>query len=207
MAKVEIIDMERNVLSEKSLDDSVFGLETRPDLLHSVVIAQLAKRRSGTASTKTRSEIRGGGRKPWRQKGTGRARVGTLSSPILRGGGVTFGPKPRDYEKKVNKKVQRAALKNALSMKVQEGNLLVVDSISLDTPKTKDFLAKMENLGVREALLIDTEPSSNLVLGSRNLREFKTLPQKVLNVYDLLRYETLVITEGALEIIEKRLGE
>jgi large subunit ribosomal protein L4 len=207
MAKVEIIDMERNVLSEKSLDDSVFGLETRPDLLQSVVIAQLAKRRSGTASTKTRSEVRGGGRKPWRQKGTGRARVGTLSSPILRGGGVTFGPKPRDYEKKVNKKVQRAALKNALSMKVQEGNLLVVDSISLDTPKTKDFLAKMEKLGVREALLIDTEPSNNLVLGSRNLRQYKILPQKVLNVYDLLCYETLVITEGALEIIEKRLGK
>jgi len=206
MATIEIMDLEKNVKSEKTIDDAIFGLETRGDILHTVVVAQLASRRKGTSSTKTRSEVAGGGRKPWRQKGTGRARAGTLSSPIFRSGGIVFGPKPRDYNIKVNKKVRKSALKNALSLKFREGNLIILDALDIDAPKTKEFLKLMGSLDILEALFVDVEPALNIILGARNLKGCKVMSEKALNVYDILRFEHLVMTLKALEQIEERLA-
>lgn len=206
MPMVEIFDIDKKVVEERELSESVFGVDVKPHLLHTVVVAQLADRRSGTASTKTRSEASGGGRKPWRQKGSGRARAGTIRSPLWRGGGIVFGPKPRDYSQKVNKKVRRSALKTALSLKLKDGNLLVLDKISLDAPKTKEFLKFAGIFDLSSALIVDVEPSDNLRLGARNLPDFKVLPQKALNVYDILRYEKLVVTRNTIEKIEEGLG-
>ncbi|RMG61116.1 MAG: 50S ribosomal protein L4 [Deltaproteobacteria bacterium] len=207
MAKIEIIDKGKNVVEEREVSPAIFQQEVKPHLLHTVVVAQLAARRRGTASTKTRSEVSGGGRKPWRQKGTGRARAGSIRSPLWRGGGIVFGPKPRDYSIKVNKKVRRKALQNALAMKFQEGNLIVLDSIDLPSHRTKDFLAFAESVGITDALIVDVEPSRELLLGSRNVQSVKVLPQKALNVYDIMCYEQLVLTKAALEKIEEVLGQ
>ncbi len=206
MGKIQILDSSKNVVAEKEVNPQIFDQEIKPHLLHTVVVAQLAARRRGTASTKTRSEVSGGGRKPWRQKGTGRARAGSIRSPLWKGGGVVFGPRPRDYSVKVNKKVKRKALQNVLAMKFQEGNLIVIDKIELESHKTKEFLRFAESLGINDALIVDVEPSKELVLGARNLKNFKVLPQKGLNVYDVMCYEKLVLTRGALEKIEEVLG-
>lgn len=207
MAKLEIYDGERKVIEERELNEAVFEAETKPHLFHTVVVAQLAKRRSGTASTKTRSEVAGGGRKPWRQKGTGRARVGTASSPLWRGGGVIFGPSPRDFSKKVNKKVTREALRSALSLKLKEGDLIGVEKIEIPAPKTKEFLKFAETFELKSALIVDVKPSDNLRLGARNLSGYKVLPEKALNVLDLLSFDKLVITKEALTQIEEGLGK
>lgn len=205
MAKIDILNREREKVGERELSDEVFCQEPKPHLLHSVVVGQLAGRRSGSSSTKTRSEVAGGGRKPFRQKGTGRARIGTMSSPILRGGGVVFGPKPRSYNVKINKKAKKVALRNALSLKFAEGDIIAVDQIDLSAPKTKDFVAFVDALEAKSGLIIDVEPTQNLMLASRNHPKFKVLPVKGLNVYDLLLFETIIISSAALEKIEEGL--
>ena len=207
MATLELFDRKRQVKETVELPDAVFGDEVKGPLLHHVVIAQLASRRAGTADTKTRSDVSGGGKKPYRQKGTGRARMGTIRSPLLRGGGTVFGPHPRDYERKVNRKATRAALRSALSAKVRENKLILVDDLSLSAPKTKEFLEVAEALGLSEALLVTDGTDRNLALGLRNLRSFKSLPVSALNVYDILSYDQLVLTRPALDKITEVLGK
>ncbi len=207
MPKIEIFNADRKVVGEKELNDSVFGVDPKPHLLHTVAVAQMAGQRSGNAKTKSRHEVSGGGRKPWRQKGSGRARAGTIRSPLWRGGGIAFGPKPRDFSQKVNKKVRKSALRTALSLKVKEGNLVLLDEILIESPKTKEFLKFAQLHELKSALIVDVEPSVNLRLGARNLREFKVLPQKALNVLDILRFEKLVITGNAIGMIEEGLGK
>lgn len=207
MPRIEILNSEKKVVDERVLSDTVFGAKEKPHLLHTVVVAQMAKRRSGTASTKTRREVSGGGRKPWRQKGSGRARAGTIRSPLWIGGGITFGPKPRDFSRKVNKKVKKSALRSALSQKLKEGNMIVLDTIDIAVPKTKEFLKFARLFNLSSALIVDLEPPENIRLGARNVKHFKVLPEKALNVYDILNYEKLVMTGKALEKIEEDLGK
>lgn len=206
MATVDLVDMERRVMETIELPESVFGAEVKTHLLHHAVVAQLASRRSGTASTKTRTDVSGGGKKPYKQKGTGRARMGSTRSPLLRGGGTVFGPHPRSYEIKVNRKAMKAALRSALSTKAQESKLILVDALELQAPRTKDFLKVAGALGIENALLVVDTPSENLSLGIRNLRSFKALPACAINVYDILSYDRLVITKPALAIITEVLG-
>lgn len=207
MATIEIFDKERNTAGSAELPDGVFGVEVKPHLLHHVVIAQLAGRRAGTHQTKTRHEVSGGGKKPFRQKGTGRARMGTTRSPLIAGGGTVFGPHPRKYDMKVNRKEMKAALRGALTSKAKGNQIVLVDDLSLSTPKTKEFLKVASALGLTSALLVIDGGSENLILGSRNLREFKTLPVAGLNVYDILSYDQLVLTRTALEKINEVLGK
>jgi large subunit ribosomal protein L4 len=167
---------------------------------------QLAKRRAGTASTKGRSEVRGGGRKPWRQKGTGRARAGSTRSPLWRGGGVVFGPKPRSYAYKVPKKVRRLALKMALSSKLANGQLLILDQYPYTAPKTKDFVKVLENLAINKVLFVTAGDDEILTLSSRNVPYVQVMPTEGLNVYDILRYDYLVVLQPALSRIEARLA-
>jgi large subunit ribosomal protein L4 len=206
MATLDMVDKERQVKETVELPEAVFGAEVKPHLLHHVVVAALAGRRAGTAATKTRSDVSGGGKKPLRQKGTGRARMGSSRSPLLRGGGTVFGPHPRGYEMKVNRKVMKAALRSALSAKAQENKLLLVDNLDLSAPKTREFLKVAGALGLSEALLVVEGSPANLALGIRNLRSFKALPVSALNVYDVLSYDQLVLTRSALEKITEVLG-
>src|SRR5512146_909117 len=199
MATLDLVDKERQVKGTVELPEAVFGAEVKPHLLHHVVVAALAARREGTADTKTRKDVAGGGKKPFKQKGTGRARMGSSRSPLLRGGGTVFGPHPRGYEIKVNRKVMRAALRSALSVTATEHKLLLVDDLDLSAPKTKEFLKVAGALGLSEALLVVDGSPANLRLGIRNLRSFKALPVSALNVYDVLSYDQLVITRPALE--------
>jgi len=207
MATMEIVDKERKAAGTAELPDAVFGVEVKPHLLQHVVVAQLSGRRAGTHDTKTRKDVSGGGKKPFRQKGTGRARMGTSRSPLLRGGGTVFGPHPRSYEIKVNRKEMRAALLGALSSKAQENQILLVEDLSLPAPKTKEFLKVASALGLTNALLVVDGAPENLALGMRNLRGFKTLPVEALNVYDVLSYDQLVLTKSALEKITEVLGK
>lgn len=207
MATVELYDMERRVKDTVELPEAVFGAEVKPHLLHHVVVAQLAARRAGTASTKTRRDVSGGGKKPYRQKGTGRARMGSSRSPLLRGGGVIFGPHPRSYEVKVNRKEMKAALRCALSAKAGENKLVLVDELELAAPRTKEFLELARKLGLSEALLVTEGKRANLDLGIRNLGSFKTLSVEALNVYDILSYDQLVLTRPAFEKISEVLGK
>ena len=207
MATIEIFDKERNTAGSAELPDNVFGVEVKPHLLHHVVIAQLAGRRAGTHQTKTRRDVSGGGKKPFRQKGTGRARMGTTRSPLLAGGGTVFGPHPRKYDIKVNRKEMKAALRGALSSKAKENQIVLVDDLSLPAPKTKEFLKVASALGLTSALLVFDGGDENIILGSRNLKEFKTLPVAGLNVYDILLYDQLVLTRAALEKINEVLGK
>lgn len=207
MATVEIFDKERKAAGSAELPDSVFGVEVKPHLLHHVVIAQLAGRRAGTHDTKTRSDVSGGGKKPYRQKGTGQARRGTSRSPLMPGGGTVFGPHPRKYDIKVNRKEMKAALRGALTSKAQENRIVLVDDLSLPAPKTKEFLKVASALGLTSALLVVDVAPENLALGMRNLKAFKTLPVAGLNVYDVLSYEQLVLTRTALEKITEVLGK
>ncbi|GAB4367347.1 MAG: 50S ribosomal protein L4 [Deltaproteobacteria bacterium] len=206
MATVELWDKERRVKGTVELPEAVFGAEVKPHLVHHVVVAQRAARRSGTASTKTRGEVSGSGKKPFRQKGTGRARMGNVRSPLLRGGGTIFGPHPRSFGKKVNRKERKAALRGALSAKAGEGKLILVEDLELAAPRTKEFLALAEKLGLSEALLVTEVRSESLDRGTRNLSAFKTLPVEGLNVYDILSFDQLVVTQPALEKIGEVLG-
>jgi large subunit ribosomal protein L4 len=185
--------------------ESIFGAPIRPHLLHQMVIMQLNNRRSGTASTKTRGLVRGSGRKPWRQKGTGRARVGSVRSPIWTGGGTVFGPQPKDYSYRLPKKARREALLAALSLRRRDEKIVVVDRLELAEAKTKLMREVLENLGVKSALIVIPEPDEKVVRSTRNLSSVKVLCAEGLNVYDILRYEHLVLTEQALSVIEERL--
>jgi len=205
MPVVDIKDIANSKVGETQLADDVFGVEVKPHLIHEVVKMQLAQRRRGTASTKGRSEVRGGGRKPWRQKGTGRARAGTIRSPLWRGGGIVFGPLPRDYRYKVPKKVRKQALKSALSQKLVENKLIIVVSISLYRIKTKTFLSIMGNLRINDALIIDQD-NLNLRLSAHNVPKIKVLQPDGLNTYDILLYDYLVLTAPAVKKIEERLS-
>ena len=205
MPVVDIIDVKNNKVGEAQLAEEVFGVEIKPYLISEVVKMQLANRRRGTACTKNRSAVRGGGRKPWRQKGTGRARAGTIRSPLWRGGGTVFGPLPRDYSYKVPKKVRKNALKSALSQKLKENKLIIVDSISLESIKTKNFVSLMKNLQVNSALIIDQD-NLNLKLSARNVPKFKVLNPEGLNVYDILLHDYLILTQSSVGEIERRLS-
>ena len=207
MATVKLFDKERQVKETVELPESVFGAVVKTHLLHQVVVAQRNASRSGTASTKTRKDVAGGGRKPYRQKGTGRSRMGTSSSPLLRGGGTVFGPHPRSYQQKVNRKTMKAALRCALSARAREDRILLVDDLDLPGPRTKEFLKLAGKLGLSHALLVTEEPDKVLHLGIRNLPSFKALSVSALNVYDILLYEQLVLTRPAFEKIVEVLGE
>lgn len=202
---LDVVDMENQKVGQVSLDDAVFGAPVKPHLVHEVVVMQLKNRRQGTASTKRRSEVSGGGRKPWRQKGTGRARQGSIRAPQWRHGGIVFGPKPRDYSYLVPKPVRRAALCSALSAKVQEGNVIVLDRLTLERISTKAFRRILGALGTddKKTLVILPGKEETISLSARNLPNVKILPVKGLNVYDVLLHEKLVVTRESLPLIQE----
>ncbi len=206
MPTVTIYNQNREKLGELSLSDAVFGAEVREHLFYALVRYQLAKRRQGTHSTKTRSEVAGGGKKPWKQKGTGRARQGTIRAPQWRGGGVVFGPKPRDYGFKLNKKVRATALCGALSRRVQESALVVLDDLKLPSIKTKQVVELMSRFELGEALVVISGQDDVLARSARNLQNVTVLPVEGLNVYDVLNHKHLVMTRGAIEAVTARLG-
>lgn len=204
MATVNVYDMSGNVVEELQLDDKVFGIEVNETALHTVVVAQLANARQGTQSTKTRAEVRGGGRKPWRQKGTGRARHGSIRSPIWTGGGVVFAPKPRDFRLSVTKKVRRLALKSALTSKVKDQKILVLDKLELEDIKTKRMVEILKNLKAEATCLIVLHESDRKVIKSTgNIQGVKTSLVNNLNVYDILKYEHFIITKDAVKKVEE----
>ncbi len=207
MATVAVVNHKNERVGEVELPENIFNVPVKVGLLHEVVRWQMARWRAGTACTKTRGEVRGGGRKPWRQKGTGRARQGSIRAPHWVGGGVVFGPKPRDYEFKLNKKQRRLALKMALSARAQEGKLLVVDDFGLDQIKTKKFVEFLKNLGVDDALVVVPERDEVVEKSARNLPTVKVLAVEGLNVYDILDYEYLIVKREALPKIEERLSK
>ncbi len=188
------------------LKDEIFGVEPRPHLLHQVVAMQLNNRRAGTASTKTKGLVRGGGKKPWRQKGTGRARAGSIRSPLWVGGGTIFGPQPRDYSYRLPRKARREALLSALSLKNRDGRIIVLDKLELAEGKTKLMRKMLEDLQVKNALIVIPQSDEKVERSARNLPTIKVLRAEGLNVYDLLRYEHLILTEGALRLLEQRLA-
>ena len=204
MSTVDIYNTTKEKVGEIGLNENVFDLDVKEHVLHDVVRMQRAAKRAGTACTKTRTEVRGGGAKPWRQKGTGRARAGTRRSPIWRGGGVTFGPKPRDYSFKVNKKVRKQALAMAMSARLQEGNLLVLDDFTMEAIKTKDFVGVMNTLEIDNGLIVVDGANDNLDKSSRNVNGFKVLPAEGVNVYDILLHKKLVLVQPVIESLEKR---
>ena len=204
---IDVCDYQGQVVRQAELPESVFGVEVRDHLLHEAVQYQLARRRQGTAHTKNRSAVRGGGRKPWRQKGTGRARAGSRRSPLWRGGGTVFGPMPRSYAYSMPKKKRRAALCGALSMKVQDNSFRVIERFDVAEPKTRDVLRLIRNFtDEAKVLLLVGESDQALHLSARNIREVKVLPVPGLNVYDLLHYTTVICAEEALGKIAGRLG-
>ena len=203
MANVSVLNMEGKEVGTIELNDAVFGVEVNEHLLHLAVVAQLANKRQGTQKAKTRSEVSGGGRKPWRQKGTGHARQGSTRAPQWTGGGVVFAPTPRDYTIRLNKKEKRAALKSALTSRVQNNQFVVVDELKFDEIKTKNFKAVMNNLKVSKALVILNENDQNTVLSARNIPEVKTALVNTINVYDILKYNTVVATKAAVASIEE----
>lgn len=207
MPKVALYNMQGQQVGEIDLDDAVFGGEVNEAVLHEAVVMQLAGRRRGTASTLTRSEVRGSGRKPWRQKGTGRARAGSVRSPLWRGGGITFGPKPRDYSYRLPQKVRRLALRSALASKVSEGNIIVLDELRLEAPKTKSMVDILNALSARnKALIVTAGENKNVQLSARNIPGISFLTSTRLNVYDLLAHEKLVITRDAVARIQEVLA-
>ena len=203
MAKVSVYNIEGSQVGEIELNDSVFGVEVNEHLVHMAVVAHLAAKRQGTQSAKTRSEVSGGGKKPWRQKGTGHARQGSTRSPQWTGGGVVFAPKPRKYEIKLNKKERRLALKSALTSRVAENKIVVLDALNFDEIKTKNFKAVMDNLKVSKALVVMAEKNDNVVLSARNIPTVKTALTNTINVYDILKYDTLVVTKDAVNAIQE----
>ena len=203
MAKVSVYNIEGSQVGEIELNDSVFGVEVNEHLVHMAVAAQLAAKRQGTQSAKTRAEVSGGGKKPWRQKGTGHARQGSTRAPQWTGGGVVFAPKPRTYTIKMNKKERRLALKSALTSRVNENKLIVLDSFNMDEIKTKKFQAVMNNLKVSKALVVMAEKNDNIVLSARNIPAVKTALTNTINVYDILKYDTVVVTKDAVNAIQR----
>lgn len=203
MAQVAVYNIEGKEVDKLELNDAVFGVEINEHLVHQAVVAQLANKRQGTQSAKTRSEVRGGGRKPWRQKGTGHARQGSTRSPQWTGGGVVFAPKPRDYSKKLNKKEVAGALKSVLTSKVNEEKFIVLDELKLDEIKTKKFAEVLNNLEVAKALVVTKDNDKNVVLSARNIPNVKTSLTNTINVYDILKYDTVVITKDAVAAIEE----
>lgn len=205
MATVSIFDQAKKEVGSIELAPEVFEVEIRPEILHMVVRAHLAAKRAGTHATKMRGQVRGGGKKPWRQKGTGRARAGSIRSPLWRGGAILFGPQPRSYEFKVNKKIRSLALRMALSSRLSGDNLLVVKSIDLPEVKTKGFVQVAKALGLEKALIVSADPANNLVLSARNIPGIKVLEADKLNVYDVLYYPKLVLLESAAREVQERL--
>ena len=203
MANVSVYNMEGKEVGTIELNDAVFGVEVNEHLVHMAVVAQLANKRQGTQKAKTRSEISGGGRKPWRQKGTGHARQGSTRSPQWTGGGMVFAPTPRDYTITLNKKEKRAALKSALTSRVNENKFVVVDELKFDEVKTKNFKAVMNNLKVSKALVVLADNDQNTVLSARNIPEVKTSLVNTINVFDILKYNTVVATKAAVASIEE----
>ena len=203
MANVTVFNMEGNEVGTMELNDAVFGVEINEHLVHLAVVRQLANNRQGTQKAKTRSEVSGGGRKPWRQKGTGHARQGSIRAPQWTGGGVVFAPVPRDYEVKMNKKERRAALKSALTSKVQENKLVVVDSLALAEAKTKEMQKVLTNLKADKALVITAADDQNVVIAARNIADVQTATVSTMNVYDVMKHNTVVVTKDAVASIEE----
>ncbi len=203
MSKVSVYNMEGSQVGEIELNDAVFGVEINEHLMHKAVVSQLANKRQGTQSAKTRSEVRGGGKKPWRQKGTGHARQGSTRAPQWTGGGVVFAPKPRDYSIKLNKKEKRAALKSAMASRVAENKFIVVDELKFDEIKTKKFQTVLENLKVNKALVVMGEKNDNVILSARNIPGVHTALVNTINVYDILKYNTMIVTKEAVLAIEE----
>ena len=203
MATVSVYNMEGNEVGTIELSDAVFGVDVNEHLVHMAVVAQLANKRQGTQKAKTRSEVSGGGRKPWRQKGTGHARQGSTRAPQWTGGGVVFAPVPRDYTIRLNKKEKRLALKSVLTSKLQENKLIVVDELKFDEIKTKNFVNVMNNLKADKALVVLNENDANVVMSARNIPTVKTALTNTINVYDILKYNKLILTKDAVATIEE----
>lgn len=205
MAVCDVLNTRAEKVGEIDLNDALFNVEVNTGILHEIVCMQRAKRRSGNACTKTRGEVSGGGSKPWRQKGTGRARSGSRTSPVWRGGGTVFGPKPRDYSFSMPKKVRRLALRMAMSARNQEGNLIVIDSLTLPKIKTKDFISIMGNFNFDNCLIVTSDLDEIVMLSSRNAVGYKVIPVSGLNVYDILKHRKLMLVQSSLVKIEERL--
>ena len=203
MANVSVYNMEGTKVGDMDISDAVFGVEVNEHLVHEVVVAQLANRRQGTQSAKTRSEVSGGGRKPWRQKGTGHARQGSIRAPQWTGGGVVFAPKPRDYEIRLNKKEKRAALKSALTSRVNENKIYVIDEIKCEEIKTKTMVALLNGLDVKKALIVLKDNDKNVIYSARNIPDVKTAQTNTINVFDILKYDSLIIDKAALKTVEE----
>ena len=203
MANVSVYNMEGNEVGTLELNDAVFGVNVNEHLVHLAVVSQLANKRQGTQKAKTRAEVSGGGRKPWKQKGTGHARQGSTRSPQWTGGGVVFAPVPRDYEIKMNKKERRLALKSALTSRVQENKLIVLDDLKLDEAKTKAMQAVLNNLNVSKAMVVLADNDQNVVLSARNIPNVITALPNTINVYDVLKYNTVILTKSAVASIEE----
>ena len=203
MANVSVFNMEGKEVGKIDLSDKVFGVEPNENLLHLAVVQQLANNRQGTQKAKTRSEVRGGGRKPWRQKGTGHARQGSTRSPQWTGGGVVFAPTPRDYSFKLNKKEKRAALKSALTSRVVENKFVVLDELKMDEIKTKKFVEVLKNLNVEKALVVLNDMDEKVIASAANIPTVKTSQTNELNVFDVLKYDTVVVTKAAVATIEE----
>ena len=203
MANVSAYNIEGKEVGTIDLNDAVFGVEVNEHLVHMAVVSQLANKRQGTQKAKTRSEVSGGGRKPWRQKGTGHARQGSTRAPQRTGGGVVFAPTPRDYSFKLNKKERRAALKSALTSRVEEKKFIVVDEINFDEIKTKKFQDVLNNLSVSKALVVLEDGNKNAELSARNIADVKTAKTNTINVYDILKYNTVIATKAAVQAIEE----
>ena len=205
MAKIALLNNKGEKLKDINLNDNIWNIEPNDAVLHNAIVLSLASLRQGTAKTKTRSEVSGGGRKPWRQKGTGRARQGSIRATQWRGGGIVFGPTPRDYKKKMNKKESRLALLSALSYKLKGSELIAVDSLTLETPKTKDFIDMLNNLKLngKKVLLVTSELEDNLLLASRNLQDILVLANDEINTLDIVNADYMVVTEDAISKIEE----
>jgi large subunit ribosomal protein L4 len=203
MASIKVVDMSGKEVGSIELNDSIFSAQVNEHVMHQAVVQYLANQRQGTKSTKTRAEVRGGGRKPWRQKGTGRARQGSIRSPQWTGGGVVFAPKPRDFSFKLNKKVKRLALKSALTTKVNENKFIVVDEIKVDEIKTKTINTMLTALDAKKALIVLENENTNAVLSARNIPTVKTASPSTINVYDILKYDKFVVTKSAVQTIEE----
>lgn len=203
MANVKVFNMSGSEVGSIDLNDNIFAVEVNEHVMHQAVVQYLANQRQGTQSAKTRAEVRGGGRKPWRQKGTGRARQGSIRAPQWTGGGVVFAPKPRDYSFKLNKKVKRLALKSALSSKVNDNKLVVIDELKFEAIKTKEMANVLKNVNVNKALIVVEDDNNNAVISARNIPTVKTASVSTINVYDILKYDSLVVTKNVVAKIEE----
>ena len=203
MANVKVYNIEGKEVGSLELNDAIFGVEVNEHLMHMAVVSQLANKRQGTQSAKTRAEVSGGGRKPWRQKGTGHARQGSTRAPQWKGGGVVFAPKPRDYSFKMNRKEKALAIKSALTSRVEANKIVVLDSINFDEIKTKKMVTVLENLKVNKALVVLDKKDDNVILSARNIPTVRTATSNAINVYDIVKYDTIVITKDAVAQIEE----